>query len=171
MPPRPASLKVRALQWLAQREHSRDELRSKLLRLLQRQPAPQAEVDQDASAEVDALLVWLERHGHLSQSRFIESRVHARESRYGNVRIAQELRQHGITLAVDDQQALRASEFERAREVWRRKFGSPALDAAARVRQMRFLVGRGFSIDVVDRVVKAGAKGLDDLDEPAPPPG
>ena len=38
--------------------------------------------------------------------------------------------------------------------VWRRKYGTPAADAAGRVRQMRFLVGRGFSSDVVRRVVQ-----------------
>jgi regulatory protein len=174
MPPRPASIKVRALQWLAQREHSRDELRGKLLRLLKRQSAEGggAETDADGAgagdaAEVDALLDWLEAQGHLSQARFIESRVHARQSRYGNLRIRQELQQHGLSLDAEAQQALRQSEFDRAREVWRKKFGSPAPDAAARVRQMRFLAGRGFSIDIVSRVVKAGATGCDAADPAA----
>jgi regulatory protein len=39
--------------------------------------------------------------------------------------------------------------------VWRKKFGAPGEDASARVRQMRFLAGRGFSADVVRRVVQA----------------
>ena len=183
MPPRPASIKVRALQWLAQREHSRDELRGKLLRLLQRQPTtrpadddqPETSIDAAASqpfahpavdpvAEVDDLLLWLEAQGFLSQSRFIESRVHARQSRFGNLRIRQELKQHGVTLDADTQQALLRSEFDRAQDLWRRKYGGPAEDAAARLRQMRFLAGRGFSIDVVRRVVKTGAAHDTDAD-------
>lgn len=159
MPPaRPASLKVRALQWLAQREHSRQELRVKLLHLVGRSAAAQqvAEPAPDPAAEVDALLDWLAAHGHLSEARFAESRVHARQSRYGNLRIRQELQQHGVALDADAQQALAHSEFDRAKEVWRRKYGSPAPDAAGRVRQMRFLVGRGFSMDVVRRLVRSG---------------
>ncbi len=190
--PRPASIKVQALQWLAQREHSRDELRGKLLRLLRRSAATAADdgagpgdvdidididVDRgaaaDPAAEVDTLLVWLEAHGYLSQTRFIESRVHARQSRFGNLRIRQELRQHGVTLDADAQQSLQRSEFDRAREVWRKKYGAsadgaPAADAAARMRQMRFLAGRGFSIDVVRRVVNSrAAPGADEPDSPA----
>lgn len=200
MPPRPASIKVRALQWLAQREHSRTELRGKLLRLLQRQSAgageggdearadsaiehlpsrasarPRTEPNTDSpvgpsvdpATEVDNLLLWLEAHGYLSETRFVESRVNARQTRFGNLRIRQELRHHGVTLDADVQQALQRSEFDRAREVWRKKYGSPADDAVARVRQMRFLAGRGFSIDVVRRVVRAGAALDTDEDSPA----
>jgi len=179
MPPaRPASLKVRALQWLAQREHSRSELRDKLLHLLQRghrgaeRPddavaagaagaggrEPQALEAQalDSQVEVDALLDWLEQHGHLSDARFTESRVHARAARYGNRRIQQELRQHGVALEANAQQALVGSEFSRACAVWQRKYGAPADDAAGRLRQMRFLASRGFSIGVVQRVLKHG---------------
>jgi regulatory protein len=48
------------------------------------------------------------------------------------------------------------TELERAREVWRRRFGAPAGDAVERARQMRFLAGRGFDGDVIRRVVRAG---------------
>jgi len=172
-PVRPASLKVRALQWLAQREHSRQELRDKLLHLLQRSAraaATAAERDEGdegvghddaegidsatAAAEVDTVLQWLEQNGHLSNARFAESRVHARQARYGNRRIQQELQQHGVSLDADARQALQQTELSRAVAVWRRKYGTPAADAAGRVRQMRFLVGRGFSSDVVRRVVQ-----------------
>ncbi len=174
MPPRPASIKVRALQWLAQREHSRDELRSKLLRLLRRSTVlPAAATDEepsvanagsdtgsnpgpefDPAAEVEALLLWLEVRGYLSEARFVESRVNARQARYGNQRIRQELRQHGVTLDAQTQQALAHSEFDRALAVWGKKFSGPGEDAGARIRQMRFLAGRGFSADVVRRVVQ-----------------
>ncbi|GCL66192.1 hypothetical protein AQPW35_52730 [Rubrivivax pictus] len=182
MPPvRPASLKVRALQWLAQREHSRQELRDKLLRLLQRSareaaraaageggaqhgPDTDADVHGDPAVEVDAVLQWLEQHGHLSDARFTESRVHARQARFGNRRIQQELQQHGVTLDADARQALQQTELARAAEVWRRKYGGAAADAAGRVRQMRFMVGRGFSPDVVRRVIQAGGPAVDGSD-------
>lgn len=171
MAARPASLKVRALQWLAQREHSPLELRGKLLRLLLdgRRHAgsagtgsDHAEVDAEAAAaEVDALIEWLNLHGFLSQQRFIESRVQARQARFGNLRIQRELQQHGAELDAPARAALHESEFDRAREVWRKKFGrtvaAPA-DAADRVRQMRFLSGRGFSPEVVRRVLASAGE-------------
>ena len=165
MPPRPASIKVRALQWLAQREHSPVELRDKLLRLLAHPPHPARQAldpDQpdherpeapDPSIEVDALLQWLATRGYLSEARFTESRIHARQARFGNLRIRHELQQHGIRLDDQAKQSLQQSELQRARDVWRKKYDQPAIDAAGRVRQMRFLAGRGFSIEVVRRIV------------------
>jgi regulatory protein len=156
----PLSLKARALQWLAQREHSRVELRRKLLRAA-REQARAAEVvadDEDPAVEIDTLLDWLVAERHLSEARFVESRVHARQARFGQRRIAQELKQHGAALDADSAQRLRATEFDRARAIWARKFGaSPTADAASRAKQMRFLAGRGFAGDVIRRVVQGGS--------------
>jgi regulatory protein len=158
----PLSLKARAIQWLAQREHSRAELKRKLLALALAESAGESsdpgttpsDGAETAAARVDALLDWLEAHNHLSEERFAESRVHARASRYGNLRIRHELSQHGLALSDDATQALRASELVRAREVWSRRFGTGATDAAGRAKQARFLTGRGFSADVVRQVLR-----------------
>jgi regulatory protein len=150
---RPAlSLKARALQWLAQREHSRVELRRKLLRRA-RLDAAEGD-DGDPAAEVDRLLDWLESERHLSAERFVESRVHVRAARYGNLRIRQELAQHGLALDDPSAQALRQNEAERALALRLRRYGTvlPA-DAAERLRQMRFLAGRGFSADAIRQAV------------------
>jgi regulatory protein len=170
------SLKARALAWLAQREHSRVELRRKLLRvaraeareraLAQEGEAPGGSQAEDSCAAdpavcVDRLLDWLQAHRYLSDARFVESRVNARAARYGNLRIRQELAQHGAEPDAETLAQLRGSELERARAVWQRKFGAPADDAAGRARQMRFLAQRGFSADTVRRVVQGGD------DEPA----
>jgi regulatory protein len=156
----PLSLKGRALQWLSQREHSRIELRRKLMRAARlRDEAAAAESEPggpaERAAEVESLLDWLTEHRYLSEARFVESRVHARAARFGQRRIAQELSQHGATLDTDTLARLRASEFERAQALWTRRFGAePAADAAMRAKQMRFLAGRGFASDVIYRVVK-----------------
>jgi regulatory protein len=89
----------------------------------------------------------------LSQERFVEGRVRARAARVGNRRIEQELAQHGVALDSATRAQLQASEFARARDVWARKYGHPPADTAEKLRQMRFLAGRGFSADVVRRVV------------------
>jgi regulatory protein len=174
------SLKARGIQLLAQREHSRSELRAKLLRharadaLLAQQVAAAAPVPlagtaatldasghghdpgSDPEAIVEALLDWLESHHYLDETRFVESRLHARSGRYGNLRIRQELAQHGVVLSDNDAAALKNSELARARDVWSRKFGDVPADPAARAKQMRFLAGRGFSPEVIRRVVRGG---------------
>jgi regulatory protein len=151
------SLKAQALALLARREQSRSELRTKLLaHARKRAAATELELEPQAHpepAEVDAVLDWLAAQRHQSDARFVESRVHARASRHGQARIRQELARHGVALDADTARQLRESEFERARDVWRRRFGEPATDLAARAKQMRFLAARGFAADVIRRVV------------------
>lgn len=163
------TLRQRALQLLAQREHPRSELRAKLLRWAQAhgtfETAPQsAEAGtsehlstasgEAAEAKLEALLDQLQHSGLLSDARFVESRVHARAARYGNRRIEHELRQHGTTVSPALRSELQASEFDRARAVWARKFGKLPADPAERVRQMRFLAGRGFGAETIARVLR-----------------
>lgn len=168
---RPApTLKARALGYIAQREHSRVELRRKLLAAVARQVRRAAAVQErdpvaaprapglaaPTEQELEALLDWLAERDLLSRERFVESRVHARAARFGNLRIRQELAQHGVELDAETARQLQASELARARAVWARRFQAPAADAAERARQQRFLSARGFSPEVVRRVV-AGA--------------
>jgi len=152
------SLKGRGLQILSQREHSRSELRRKLLVHAR---AAQAEGEPESAPEpieeVEAVLDWLQANRYLSEERFVESRVHARASRFGNLRIRRELAQHGVALTADAAQQLKDSEAARARDVWSRKFGQVAADTAERARQVRFLAGRGFSSEVIRRVVQGAS--------------
>ena len=163
------SLKGRALQLLAQRDQSRLELRAKLLRHAAAEArARAAEADPSGAgdtgeegdegdrrhAEVEALLDWLEANRYLSAERFAESRVHAREARFGNRRIRAELAQHGVALSPEVSQALAESELQRAAAVRERRFQEPPRDAAERAAQARFLAGRGFSPEVIQRVLR-----------------
>ena len=88
----------------------------------------------------------------------VESLIHRRAARLGAGRVKQELQAKGISAeavaeAVD---RLRGTETDRAREVWRKKFGEPAADAAGRAKQMRFLAARGFGAEAIRRVVRGG---------------
>ena len=183
----PPSLQARALGWLAQREHSRSELRRKLLRAVQAQARGEAALDDadvagrhracagadDAAtdmdglaAQVDALLDMLQAKGLLSEQRFVESRVRQRSAGMGAARIQRELAQHGLKLPPQALQRLRGSELERAAELCRRRFAGPPVDARERARRMRFLAGRGFSGDVIRRVL-SGIEALPDDEPPA----
>ena len=142
-PRRQRSLLSRALALLARREHSRDELARKL--------APHAA----SASELGALLDDLQARRLLSDERFVEVLTRSRSQRFGAARIRQELRARGISedltrAAVAD---LRGTELQRARELWSRRYGEPAAAPAERARQMRFLAARGFSGDVIRKVV------------------
>lgn len=165
------SLKARALKLLAQREHSRLELRRKLLPHAQAfcEARRQAQEEAPAGAELaepletpnqclDKLLDWLQAHRYLCEERFVETRVHARAARFGNTRIRLELAQHGLALDAEQAAQLKHTELERARSLWQRRFDGPAADPAGRAKQMRFLAGRGFSGETIRRVVQ----GVDD---------
>ncbi|MDT3705442.1 MULTISPECIES: recombination regulator RecX [Betaproteobacteria] len=146
--PEPGELRERALRLLARREHSRFELARKLAAA----GFPQA--------DVGALLDEFERKNWLSDRRFAESWVADHRAKAGSVKLAFELRQRGVAEAVIEAVLgdNRDSELERAREVWQKKFGAAPDDAAEKARQMRFLQSRGFTSDVIRRVMANGAR-------------
>ena len=138
------SLRSRALGLLARREHSRVELQRKL--------APHTE---DAQALTE-LLDDFTRRGWLSDARFAEALVHDKQAKFGTSRLAYELRQRGVEESVirDQLAELKDSELERACQVWQSKFGVLPEDAKARAKQMRFLQSRGFSFEVIGKVMR-----------------
>ncbi len=144
MPASPLSLKARALRFLSLREHSRQELGRKL--------AKYAEEGDD----LDALLDLLEKNNWLSQERFSESLIHRRAARYGNSRIVAELQSHGVhgEALQELKSHLADTELTRAHDIWQRKFGVVANDPQERNKQIRFLLQRGFSQRVVQKVIK-----------------
>lgn len=145
------SLKGRALRLLSSREHSRLELERKL-QSFEEEPGSLARA-----------LDELQAKGFISEQRVLESVVNRRAGRLGAQRIQQELQAKGlnpeaVAAAVAD---LRATELARAHEVWCKKFGTAATEPRERARQVRFLASRGFSGDVIRRVVAGVADELD----------
>ena len=143
------SLRERALKLLARREHTRRELGRKL--------AAHAE----DPAQVEQVLDALETRGWLSESRVTEQLIHVRRTRFGARRIERELRDRGVSdeAVAAARPQLKEGELEAARAVWRRKFGRHPLGAAERARQVRFLQGRGFDLEVIFKVIKGGDEG------------
>jgi len=138
------SLKGRALRLLSQREHSRAELERKL--------APHETVPGELAKALDEL----QTRDFLNDGRAIESVVHRRAGKWGTAKVQQELIAKGlIGEAVAHALAnLKDTELSRAREVWRKKFGSPPPDPQTRAKHMRFLLTRGFNAEVVRQVVR-----------------
>ena len=153
-------MRARALQYLARREYSRAELRSKLL--------PHVPVDenleQSPPASLDALLDDLTARGWLSDARAATQLLHARRGRFGTQRITHELRQKGIAeeLIGDALPALKESELETARDVWQKKFGALPQDVKEKTRQIRFLQSRGFALNVIFQVLQQSTSNEDE---------
>lgn len=147
------SLKARAIGLLSRREHSRLELQRKL--------QPHA----DDSSDLDTVLDDLERGGWLSNQRFASSLVHRVAQRQGSSKIIQTLKEHGVTEEDIEplQERLEHTDFQRAYHIWERKFGAQPDDERARAKQIRFLMSRGFSYDVIRRIHRGEQP---DADEP-----
>jgi regulatory protein len=148
-PATPISLEGRALRLLARREYARAELERRL--------APHAEDAPEASAseQIRAALDGLAARGWLNDARAAESVLASHGPRAGQRRLRQVLRAKGLDADLVEATLRQAAttELERARELWRRRFGQPPASATERSRQMRFLAGRGFEPDVIHRVV------------------
>ncbi len=141
------SLKGRALRYLATREHSRMELERKL--------KPHAE----SAEQLAQVLNELTAKDFISEARVVESVINRRAAKFGAARVKHELLGKGLDaeLVAEAMSGLKATEVERARQIWQRKFDGQSLDAAGRGKQMRFLAARGFSGDTIRKVVSAAA--------------
>ena len=139
----PLSLKGRALRLLSGREYSRDELERKLA------------AHEETPGALALALDELQAKDFINAQRVVDSVLHRRSSKLGTQRIRQELQSKGLEPEAVAQAVaqLRSTEVERAREVWRKKFGSPPADASERAKHMRFLAMRGFGGDAIRRVV------------------
>jgi regulatory protein len=129
---------------LSQREHSRAELERKLKKY-EEEPGTLAQALDELAAK-----------DFISEARVVQSVLHQRAARLGAARVRQELLHKGIApeAVAEAVAGLQGSEFERALEVWKRRFGQLPQDAAERARQVRFLMARGFAGAVVAKVLR-----------------
>ena len=135
-----------ALDFLARREHSQQELRQKL------------NARNDDAEAVEAVLLQLGDERLQSDERFTASYVNHRfNAGIGPLKIRYELRQRGVDdLLVDSFLEPLADEWEQLMRQQRvRKFGEILPDDyAARMKQARFLQNRGFSPESVMRLFR-----------------
>jgi len=161
------------LRLLSGREYSRTELERKL------------KTHEESPGLLAKALDELQAKGFISEQRVLDSVIHRRSAKLGAARIRQELQNKGldpdaVKAAIHN---LQATEFDRAHAIWCKKFGAVAATAdsadsdndneytvgtagmratpgaAARGKQIRFLMARGFSSDTIRRVMAAGSSG------------
>jgi regulatory protein len=136
-------VRERALGLLARRERTRAELESRL--------SPYAESPSELARVLDELVA----KGLLSDERFVEAQARTLGRKFGAARVRQRLQRSGANPALV-KRALRdiaPDELARARSIWAKRFGGPPKDALDRAKQQRFLHSRGFSFDIIRRVV------------------
>lgn len=164
----PKSLRQRALDYLGKREYSYMELAQKLSKY-----AKQADVDsgeefenkftkekfaeetEKKSDEITEILDDFKARGWLSDKRFTEMLVHARKTKFGSARVANELREKGVAdeLIASAIAEVKLTELDNARNVWQKKYKASAETREEWAKQARFLQSRGFDFDVIKKVL------------------
>lgn len=166
-----------ALKLLAAREHTRAELHTKLLRWQQRRQAAQAQhkadqlanyqpqqapADDDSHAPthlsqlIDQVLDKLEATGLLNDQRAAEAIVRSKSARFGAARMRHELKNKGVEAELTSQllDDLQHNEAARAQHVWQKKYGTLPQTPNEYARQMRFLAHRGFSAELIHKILR-----------------
>lgn len=140
-----ATARNRALNWLARREHSSQQMRQKLSRI----GCP------DGLAET--LIRQLGEEGLLSDQRYAEMLSRTRFNRgFGPARVRAELRSQGV----DDETIAQYADIDehtllqQARTALEKRFGGlRAQDQKSRAQQARFLAYKGFPSDLIFRAI------------------
>ena len=136
-------MRQRALDYLGKREYSYFELAQRLKTFAE-------ETD-----DIPAILEDFKKRGWLSDARFTEQLVHARQAKFGSARVANELREKGVAddLIASAVAEVKVSELDRAREVCRKKYKTSPTSREDWAKQARFLQSRGFGFDVIKKVL------------------
>ena len=131
-----------AMNLLARREHGFEELVRKLSRYY-------------SADDIIPQITQLRDEGLQKDCRFVESYINARKQKgYGPVRLKMELQQRGISSELLGEYLFEYGEdwFSMAIEIRERKFGvEPPSDYKQKVKQMRYLMQRGFNNNQISR--------------------
>jgi regulatory protein len=91
----------------------------------------------------------------LSDARFTEQLIHARQSKFGSARVANELREKGVAddLIANALEDVKVNELGHARDICHKKFKASPASREDWAKQARFLQSRGFAFDVIKKVL------------------
>ncbi|MCC2625113.1 MAG: recombination regulator RecX [Burkholderiales bacterium] len=139
------NLKNKALDFLSRRDYGYHELYVKLQKYSE---------DLD---EIKQVLDDLKHKNFLSEERFISNYLRSKQSKYGLKKIRYDLLQKNVDANILEEVLANnhtSDEYEVAYNIWQRKFGMPATENKERLKQIRFLQSRGFSPDVITKIIK-----------------
>jgi len=140
------SIRERAMDLLARREHSRQELFNKLIE------------KGFESEDIEAVIARLLSENLLNDLRFAETYTHYRGAAgFGPLRIAVELKERGVEKALIDQ-AVRQSDTDWDKQLcaaWCKKYHrQEAFGSKAYAAQLRFLSQRGFMQEAIHQLLE-----------------
>jgi len=118
---------------------------------LERKLAPHAE----SSEAVQGLVSRLKEKNQLSEERFAEERARVLSRKYGAARIRQDLKAKGVSEELISRFSSSENEMQKAREILERKYRTPAATREEKAKRMRFLQSRGFSSEIIFRLLSA----------------
>ena len=132
---------------MGKREYSRAELRKKISVY-----AESLGIDKD---DIEDMLNELEKDSWLSDKRFTEQFIFSRKNKFGVKKIVYELKLKGvdeliINHAID---SIKSEEFSLAQEIWKKKFKDLPIDNQEKVKQVRFLQGRGIDPFIIQKIL------------------
>lgn len=137
-------IKAKALYFLARREYAYKELFTKLCKYTR---------DKDVIIKT---LNQLKEKGYLSEERYIRSYLNSKINKSGILKI-----KYNLKLKTENTDLIEkvlnenpVNEYDAAKTLWERKFGVVATDKNQLAKQIRFLQNRGFSFDVINKIVK-----------------
>jgi regulatory protein len=131
------------------------------LRLLTARPRSRSRLEErlrDAghpAAEVEAALARVTALGYLDDRAFARSQAEALLARFSPRAVELKLTALGLPpqLAAEAVAALQADESALARSILEKRFGRGPLEGKAAAKAARFLLGRGFDEDLVEKLV------------------
>ena len=138
------NIRQKSINYLSRREHSRLELKQKLLQ------------KHFSESEITAELDFLISKDLQNDQRFAYAYVRARkQAGFGPNRIEMELRERGVaqTLIADAMDAHLSSFQAQMLAVWQRKFPHPAKNKAESAQQFRFLSHRGYNSEAIMKLL------------------
>ena len=141
-------MRQRALEYLGKREYSYAELGQKLKTHL--------DENEDFSV-VTEILEDFKTRGWLSDARFTEQIVHARQAKFGVAKIAHELREKGVSQQLIETAVsqIKDNELDNAKQIWQKKFKASPTNRDEWAKQARFLQSRGFGFDTIKTVLNS----------------
>ncbi len=105
-------------------------------------------------AIIDSLMDELEHTGLLSDRRFVDFVIANKRSKYGQRKILFELKKMGVASSELERArcVLLTDESEIAQQVWTNRFSEVTNDSKVISKRIRFMIGRGFSREVVEKI-------------------
>lgn len=145
MADKPINLKAKAIDFLSRRDYSYSELYNKLKKYSTDLDAIKSVVDEMAN------------HKYLNEERFVENFIYSKSKKYGGLKVKQLLQNKVNDQALINElyQQAEIDEFAVARQIWERKFNHEiATTPKDRAKQIRFMLSRGFSLDLIFKLTK-----------------